>query len=93
MPPTSLQLSVVFELLGRLWLREVDLVTLRQLNQPGVRAAFEELGGSVPAEMGPETLEQLAVDYCRLLIGPQVTYLPFNRFGRVNSFKAMPRRL
>lgn len=87
MPPSSLQLSVVLELLGRLWLREVDLETLRQLNQPGVRAAFEVLGGSVPTEIGPESVEQLAVDYCQLLIGPQDQLSPVQSIWESQQFQ------
>lgn len=65
------QLAGVYELLGRLWLEELDLGLLQALATDEMKAAVENLGGNVPDTVDEETVEQLAVDYCQLLIGPK----------------------
>ena len=87
MPPKSLLKSTVYQFLGQLWLHEVDAATLHTLNQPGVRAAFEELGGSVPAELDGATVERLAIDYCQLLIGPQEQLSPVQSIWEEDQFQ------
>ena len=67
MSTKTLQLSPAFEFVSQLWLREVDLKMLCDLNEPGVCAAVEGLGGFVPAEVDSTTGEVLAIDYCQLL--------------------------
>ena len=87
MPPKSLLKSTVLEFLGQLWLREVDAATLHKLNQPGVRTAFEELGGAVPAEIDGATVERLAIDYCQLLIGPKDQLSPVQSIWEEQQFQ------
>lgn len=87
MPRNSLLKSTVLEFLSQLWLREIDAATLHKLNQPGVRTAFEALGGSVPAEMGGATLERLAIDYCQLLIGPKDHFSPVQSIWEEQQFQ------
>ena len=65
------QLAGVYELLGRLWLEELDLGLLQALATEEMKMAIENLGGNVPDEIDDETVENLAVDYCQLLIGPK----------------------
>ena len=65
------QLSAVYDLLGRLWLEELDLDLLTALASEELKPAIEHLGGSVPDSIDEDTVEELAVDYCQLLIGPQ----------------------
>ena len=64
------QLAGVYALLGRLWLEEVDLELLGALAEDDLKMAIEKLGGNVPGEINENTVEELAVDYCQLLIGP-----------------------
>ncbi len=70
-PDDYLQLSAIYGLLGRLWIREVDSSMLAALIEPNLRSAFEKLGGQVPEEVSSEVIDQLAEDYCQLLVGPQ----------------------
>ena len=60
----------MYRLLGRFWLREVDRELLRALRSPPLREAFTDAGGVLPAGDDDGTIEQLAIDYCRLFIGP-----------------------
>ena len=62
------------ELLASLWLREVDESLVTQLAHPPLRQAFADAGGIAPA--GDE-LEDLAVEYCRLFVGPRDHLPPY----------------
>ena len=64
------QLSAVYELLSRLWRSEADRQVLELLSEPGMQSAWEKLGGCVPTTIDDALLEELAVDYCQLLVGP-----------------------
>ncbi|MFK8113687.1 MAG: molecular chaperone [Rubripirellula sp.] len=57
----------VYALLSRYWLRELDADTLFRLQQEPLKSAFQELGGTVPTE----SIEDLAIEYCRLFVGPR----------------------
>ena len=87
MPPKSLLQSTVLRFLGQLWVRELDAATLSKLNQPGVRAAFEELGGSVPDNIDEASLETLATDYCQLLVGPTDQLTPVQSIWENQQFE------
>jgi TorA maturation chaperone TorD len=71
MSTQTFQLSAALTFLSRIWVREIDLATLESLNEPAMLAAFTELGASIPNKIDEETVEELAVDYCQLLIGPK----------------------
>lgn len=58
-------------MLARLWLKEIDAQVLRDLRTPSLREAFVAVGGALPPEdTDGNSLEELAVDYCRLFVGP-----------------------
>ena len=63
--------AAVFALLSRLWASEVDAATLKSLRQKPLVRAWKQLGGSIPEDESPETIEALAIDYCQLVIGPK----------------------
>lgn len=65
------QLAAVYDLLGRLWLTEIELELLQALASDELKSAVEHLGGNVPETIDEETVEELAVDYCQVLIGPK----------------------
>lgn len=71
MSESTLELAVTCELLGRLWLQEVDLSSLEAIRTEPFRDTYEELGGFVPSDTSESTIETLAVEYCELLIGPK----------------------
>lgn len=67
------ELAATCRLVAGFWLHEVDQNTLQLLADDRVRAAWIELGGCLPEDgsSSSETLDQLAADYCQLLIGPK----------------------
>ena len=60
--------SNVYSLLSRLWLAEIDEPLLRELSKPRLRDAFAKIGGVIPDR---KQLDELAIEYCRLFIGPR----------------------
>ena len=60
--------SGMYELLSRLWLHEVDDEFVSELGGSDLRAAFEAVGGFVPARAD---VEELKTEYCRLFVGPR----------------------
>jgi len=65
------QRAAVYRLLGRLWLREVEADLIGSLRAPPMGAAFVAAGGTLPdASDDNQMLEQLAIDYCQLFLGP-----------------------
>lgn len=71
MSQSTFYLGEISGLLGRLWLREVDSATLDAMGEPSFREVFESLGGFVPGNSDADLIEELAVAYCELLIGPK----------------------
>lgn len=67
------ELAATCRLVAGFWLNEVDQKTLELLRSQQVSEAWIELGGLVPedASSSAETVDQLAADYCQLLIGPK----------------------
>jgi TorA maturation chaperone TorD len=60
----------MYHLLARLWLREVDQPLLCEFDLPPLRDAYLEAGGLLPLGQQLQVIEQLAMDYCRLFVGP-----------------------
>ena len=71
MPHSTFYLGEISRLLGRLWLREMDVATLEAMSGPDFRGLYESLGGFVPTDISADSVEELAVAYCELLIGPK----------------------
>lgn len=65
------EIAAVFALLARLWQSEVDAKTLKSIRQPAMAKEWKALGGEIPDDDSAETIEELAIDYCQLLIGPK----------------------
>lgn len=70
----STALAASFDLLARLWLREVDEELLASLGESPIRDAFVAAGGSLveldSTDADTDPVEALAIDYCQLFIGP-----------------------
>jgi len=67
----------MYRLLARLWIREVDRELLSQLQSAPILASLEGAGGVVPSVDDSQAIEQLAIDYCRLFIGPSRHLPPY----------------
>ncbi len=81
------QLAAVYGLLAHLWIKEVDQPMLDALNDPQLKSVFESLGGHVPTDNSPAVVEQLAVDYCQLLIGPKGHISPIQSIWEKGQFE------
>ncbi len=85
-PEDYLQLSSVYALLSRLWVKEVDLELLTALNEPDMRAAYKHMGGYLP-QATEAVIEELAVDYCQLLVGPKNHVPPIQSIWEDKKFQ------
>ncbi|MGI9474496.1 MAG: TorD/DmsD family molecular chaperone [Rubripirellula sp.] len=63
----AMAIASVYALLSRIWIREIDRAMLSAMRAPDLSTALSSLGISPP----DETLEDLAIEYCRLFIGPR----------------------
>ena len=72
---SCLQLASVYDLLSTFWSKELSISQLQKLCEPELRNAVEKLGGVVPDKATDDVVEALAVEYCRLFIGPK-NHLP-----------------
>lgn len=92
LPSTSYQESAarsgMYGLLGRLWLREIELGFLRELCAPPLHDSFTEAGGVLPPRADSETIEQLAVDYCQLFVGPANHLPPIQSIWQTGQFQS-----
>ncbi len=64
--------ATVYSLLARLWICEVDDPVLKGLSEEPLVSALEKVGLAFPTD----SVEQLAIEYCRLFIGPKNALLP-----------------
>ena len=55
---------------SQLWLFEVDADLVSVMQQPAIAETLAAIGGVAPIADSPDALEELAVDYCQLFIGP-----------------------
>jgi len=87
MPNATAQLAEIVKLLGRLWLFEVNQSTLESMCGPEFREPYESLGGELPDVVSPELVEQLAIEYCELLIGPKGHISPVQSIWVENQYQ------
>ena len=64
--------AILFRFASRLWLRELDQPTLKQLQGP-LSESWQSIGGKAPVS----TLENLQADFCQLLTHPKSYVAPF----------------
>jgi TorA maturation chaperone TorD len=76
-----------YRLLARLWLREVDLVVLQELCRPPLRDTFVAAGGILPPDDSGATIENLAIAYCKLFVGPANHLPPFQSVWQDGQFQ------
>ncbi len=88
MPNATAQLAEIVKLLGRLWLFEVNQSTLDSMCGPVFREPYESLGGELPDVVSPELVEQLAIEYCELLIGPKGHISPVQSIWADDQYQA-----
>ena len=56
--------------ISQLWLFEIDADMASVMQQPAIAETLAGIGGVAPIADSPAALEELAVDYCQLFIGP-----------------------
>ncbi len=88
-PTNVAEVSGVYQLLSRLWMREVDGGLLAELVNGSLASTFQEAGGTPPASADVETQEQLSIDYCQLFLGPQNHFPPFQSVWTGGQFQDM----
>lgn len=76
--------SNIYRLLARLWQREVNTDLLRVLRTPALSEAFVAVGGVLPDD-DSATIEQLAIDYCQLFVGPTNHLPPFQSVWEIGQ--------
>ena len=81
-------LAGTYRLLARLWIREVDDQLLAILLVPPLCDVFTAAGGTLPVNVAPSTLEELAVDYCQLFLGPANHLPPFQSVWQHGQFQS-----
>jgi TorA maturation chaperone TorD len=80
----------VYRLLARLWMREVDLPLLQALSVTPLRDTFADAGGVLPEAIDQPTVDELAIDYCRLLIGPAGHLPPYQSVWQSGQLQSQP---
>ncbi len=78
----------VYRLLARLWMREVDRPLLLALATPPLRDTFVDAGGVLPDSIAQATIDELAIDYCRLLIGPSGHLPPYQSVWQTGQLQS-----
>lgn len=79
--------AAVYHLLSRLWDREVDADLLRALQSGELGTAYVEAGGIIPkGEDEQSLLEDLAIDYCQLFLGPTGHLPPYQSVWEEDQF-------
>ncbi len=79
--------SGVYRLLARLWLYEVDDEILHQLRCPPLGDAWAEVGGSLPTGESQSIIDELALSYCQLFLGPKNHLPPFQSVWQKGQFQ------
>ena len=81
-------------LLARLWAREVDTVLINDLNREPLRSSLCDLPDEINAGSDcwwPTTddevgINELAIDYCRIMIGPRGHAAPYQSVWQAGSY-------
>ena len=81
-------LAGTYRLFARLWLREVDEPLLADLLRPPLCDVFSAAGGALPDNVDSSTLEELAVDYCQLFVGPANHLPPYQSVWQRGQFQS-----
>ena len=61
----------VFGFLARLWIAEIDVALLKNLQNESTTALYKSLGGFVPEGDAAELIPELEFEYCACFIGPK----------------------
>lgn len=82
-PDEHASLAGMFRLLARIWSREIDQEFLDQLSADPLREAFLNVGGILPNE----SVDDLAIEYCLLFIGPAEHLPPYQSVWQTGQFQ------
>ena len=79
--------SAAYQLLARLWLREVDIAMLRLISQSALAECFTL--DTVPSDRDSDLIDHLAGATASCSLVPPGTCRRFNPFGKRDSFKVL----
>lgn len=88
MQNSAVQLSVIVELLGKLWIREVTPEMLAAMRSDEFCQRYRQLGGFIPDSDDMNVVDLLAIEYCELLIGPKGHISPVQSVWISNQFQS-----
>lgn len=83
-------LAGAYQLLARLWQQEVDEAFLASLLDEPLCDFFAAAGGILPDDVALSTLEELAVDFCQLFLGPANHLPPFQSVWQRGQLQGEP---
>ena len=82
-------LAGFYQLLSRLWVAEIDEMWFEVLSEGSLAGAAGELGLQLEGPVD-EVIEQLAIEYCQLMIGPQGHVPPHQSVWSEGQFQGNP---
>lgn len=77
----------VYQLLALLWLKEVDSELLTQIMSPPLSDCLVAAGCVLPPDQTDQTVEDLALAYCKLFVGPANHLPPFQSVWQTGQFQ------
>ena len=78
----------IYRLLARIWIREVDRNLILELSLSPLKESFVAAGVMLPVDAGKATIEQLAIDYCQLFLGPKDHFPPCQSVWQTGQFQS-----
>ena len=78
----------IYRLLARFWICEVDRNLILELSQTPLKESFVAAGVMLPADADKATIEQLAIDYCQLFLGPKDHFPPCQSVWQTGQFQS-----
>ncbi len=92
---SRIELAGAVRFIARFWLREVDHIELERLRDPEIRTALTAdrlLDGwlSENSSNDEDLVDELAAEYCQLLVGPRGHLSPVESVNVANQFQGEP---
>jgi TorA maturation chaperone TorD len=85
--PEALARAGMYGLLARCFARELDPPTLKRLNSEPLRTLLKASGCIPPESTSADTLEELAIDFCQIFLGPSGHCPPYQSVWLQGTFQ------